>query len=766
MVRSLALISLLLLPAASFAQSPAPAPGGTADLRRYEVQRAASKIAVDGKLDEPAWGTALTFDVPYEWQPGDNAEPPVKTDFLVTYDNDNLYVAFKAYDPRPAEIRAHIMDRDLIETFIQDDHIVLMIDTFNDERRGFQFRVNPLGVQADAVFSQNEGIEDWSFDMIWDSAGQVTAEGYIVEMAIPLEQIRFPRTAGSQTWGFDVGRSYPRNVRHRIAAARRDRSNSCVLCQVVKVTGFEALEPGRNLEVTPTVTANRSDVAASGSGQPGPLQSGDEEVEAGVTARWGVTPNVTLSAAFNPDFSQVEADVAQLSVNERFALFFPEKRPFFLEGIDFFATPLDAVFTRTVIDPKWGGKVTGKEGKNAFGVFLAEDDVESQFLTIPGNQGSFNVELEDIVTTGVVRYRRDVGSGSNVGLLYTAREGDGEYYNRVAGIDGFARFSPSDTMRVQFLRSDTLYPGQVLAQLPADQRFTDAFQGDALYASYFHDDRDWSWQLSYNDREPEFRADAGFIPRVDFREGRLNLQRHFWGEPGQDWYTQINLGFSGGRTEDHSGQLTDEGLDLYVNLSGPLQSLVEISIENNTNFVDRFEPRLYEDMNRYEIYSQIQPNRVGQYSLYVDYGETVDFTNNQPADDLLLLPSAELKIGRHVNAKIDHTFQRLDVDGGELFEANLTQLRLIYNFNVRSFVRGIFQYLDLQQDPALYRDVLRPFIEPETQTFFTQLLFAYKLNSQTVLFLGYTDDRAGAVDYSLTERERAFFFKVGYAFAL
>lgn len=767
MIRSLAWSLLLLLPAASFSQSATPQPGGPADLRRYEVQRAASKIEVDGRLDEPAWSSALVFDVPYEWQPGDNTEPPVKTDFLVTYDNDNLYAAFKAYDPRPGEIRAHVMDRDLIDTFVQDDHIVLMIDPFNDERRGFQFRVNPLGVQADAVFSQNEGIEDWSFDMIWASAGRITEEGYIVEMAVPLAQIRFPRTAGSQTWGFDVGRSYPRSVRHRIAAARRDRGNSCVLCQVVKVTGFEDIEPGRNLEITPTVTANRNDAAAAGGRRPGPLQSGDEEVDAGLTARWGITPNVSLSAAVNPDFSQVEADVAQLSVNERFALFFPEKRPFFLEGIDFFATPIEAVFTRTIIDPRWGGKVTGKEGRNAFGVFLAEDAAESQFLTIPGNQGSSSARLDDSITTGVVRYRRDVGSGSSIGLLYTGREGDA-YHNRVAGVDGFARFSPADTLRVQFLRSDTLYPGQVLAQLPgaAAQRLTDAFQGDALLASYQHDARDWSWQLSYQDREPGFRADAGFIPRVDFREGRVHVQRHFWGERGKDWYTQVNVGFNGGRTEDHSGQLTDEGLDLYANFSGPLQSVVEVSIENNTNFVDRFERRLYEDMNRIEVFSAFQPNQVGRYSLYMDYGETVDFQNNQPADVFVLQPSAELKLGRNVNAKIDHTLQRLDVDGGELFEANLTQLRLIYNFNVRSFVRGIFQYLDLQQDPALYRAEVRPFIEPETETFFTQLLFAYKLNPQTVLFLGYTDDRQGAFDYGLTERERAFFFKVGYALVL
>ncbi|HEX2643020.1 MAG TPA: carbohydrate binding family 9 domain-containing protein, partial [Thermoanaerobaculia bacterium] len=220
--------------------------------RKFEVRRATSAIKVDGTLDEPAWAAALVYDLPYEWAPGDNTPPPVKTDFLVTYDDDNLYVAWRAYDPDPSAIRAHLMDRDAIDTFVQDDHVVFMVDSFNDERRAFQFRVNPLGVQADAIFSENEGIEDFSFDMIWASAGRITAEGYVVEVAIPLNQIRFPRTSEPQTWGFDVGRSYPRSVRHRLAAYPRERGNTCLLCQVDKVGGFTGLEPGRNIELDPT----------------------------------------------------------------------------------------------------------------------------------------------------------------------------------------------------------------------------------------------------------------------------------------------------------------------------------------------------------------------------------------------------------------------------------------------------------------------------------------------------------------------------------
>lgn len=763
MLRHLMGFCILLLPVAGLAQVAQEAEGErqAPSARLLEIRRATSPVRVDGVLDEQTWADALVFDLPYEWAPGDNTPPPVQTDFLITYDDESLYAAWRAFDPEPSAIRAHLMDRDATDTLVQDDHVVLMIDPFNDERRGFQFRINPLGVQADAIFSQNEGVEDFSFDMIWESAARITSEGYVIEIAIPLAQIRFPRTDGVQTWGVDVGRSYPRNVRHRISAAPISRGNNCLLCQIHKVTGFEGLKPGRNLEVAPTVTAKRTDEAPELGGR---LETGDEEVDPGVSARWGITPNVTLNAAINPDFSQVEADVAQLDVNERFALFFPEKRPFFLEGIDIFSTPLQAVFTRTVVDPDWGLKLTGKEGRNAFGVFANDDQVNS-FL-IPSNQGTDFILLNESVTSGVVRYRRDVGANSTLGGLITAREGD-DYHNRVFGLDSFIRFNAASTLRTQYLRSDTLYPREVATTF---RQSLDAFQGDALLLDYEFSGPKWFGSLDYEDRDPEFRADSGFVPRVDIREARGFLQRQIYGEQG-DWYTQWNVGLSTQRTEDHESNLTDERIDLFTNVSGPRQSFLELSLEQNTErvrsvFGNVLEDVLYEDMNRVEAFFRLQPNRVAQLSLYADIGETVDFTNSQAADILEVIPTAELKLGRHLNARIEHTLQRLDVEGGELFEANLTQLRLIYNFNVRSFVRGIFQYLDLQRDLSLFRDEIRSLLDPETEEFFTQLLFSYKLNPQTVLFLGYSNTEEGNQLVERTRTTQTFFFKVGYAWIL
>src|SRR5262249_19124632 len=251
-----------------------------------------------------------------------------------------------------------------------------------------------------AVFSELDGIEDWAWDAIWKSAGRITSDGYVVEVAIPFNQLRFPKSDAALTWGFDVFRSYPRSVRHRISASYQDRNRSCLLCQANKISGLAGISPGRNLELDPTMTGHRTDRRPDF--PEGSLEKDSEKADFGLTARWGVTPSLVLNATVNPDFSQVEADVAQLSVNTRFGLFYEEKRPFFLEGVDFFSTPLPTVYTRTVADPQGGIKVTGKAGGNALGVFVARDSVNN--LVLPSNQASELVSIDQKVWSGVLRY--------------------------------------------------------------------------------------------------------------------------------------------------------------------------------------------------------------------------------------------------------------------------------------------------------------------------------------------------------------------------
>jgi hypothetical protein len=299
---------------------------------KYHVRRAGSEILVDGALDEPAWSNALSLELSYEVRPGENIPPPVRTLLRVTYDDRKVYFGFEAYDPDPYRIRARYSDRD--EAW-EDDWVGVVIDTFNDQRRAYELVSNPLGVQMDAVNDDVHKHYDDSWNAIWESAGRIAQKGYEVEMAVPFSQIRFQHSNGqAQVWGFDAIRSYPRSDRHHIGLFPRDRSNNSYLSQTVKLVGMESASPGHNLELLPTLTATRFDERFHL--PDGELRRGAVDPECGVTLRWGITPNVSLNGAKNPDSSQVVANALQPNINEQLAQFFPETRPLSLEGSDYF----------------------------------------------------------------------------------------------------------------------------------------------------------------------------------------------------------------------------------------------------------------------------------------------------------------------------------------------------------------------------------------------------------------------------------------------
>jgi hypothetical protein len=732
-----------------FAQEQKNELSGTPDHPSYTATKSSGSINTDGTLNETAWRDATTFKIPFEYMPGDNVPAPVETDFLITFDESYLYMAFRCYDPDPAQIRAHLMDRDAINTFIQDDHVTVLIDFFNDERRAFQFRVNPLGVQADAIFSELEGYEDFSWDAIWNSKGKITDFGWVVEISIPFNQLRFPRTDEVQTWGISAQRSYPRTVRHRMASHKRKRDINSELVQLNKVTGFTGMKTGLNMEIDPTMTAIRTDERSNF--PYGDIEDGEVDVEPGVSFRWGITPSMILNAAVNPDFSQVEADVKQLEVNQRFAVRYPEKRPFFLEGADFFLTPIEAVFTRTVADPDAGLKFTGKSGRNAIGAFSTQDRLNN--LMIPSNQGSQSTSLDQDITGGVFRFRRDVGQGSALGALYTGRLGD-DYYNHVAGTDGFFRLSNTKTISFHYLHSETDYAPEVSANYGQAE---DAFSGDAYSFEFNHQSREWGYYLTYDDLSPDFRADFGYVPRVDLRTTELGLSRNIWGEE-DNWYDLISVGSYGGATFDYDENRTDSDIHAYASYSGPLQ----------TNFyvIGALKQELYVD-TEYDLKQamvQLDMKPRGGVRLYMmtHFGDMIDYSNLRLAWHIILNPAVELNLGKHLNLNLRHRYMRLSDQGNEIFTANLSQANLVYNFNVRTFVRAIVQYQDISSNPAMYNFA----VLPEHKTIFTQFLFSYKLNPQTVLFMGYSDNHLGYSGIDIVQQNRTFFVKLGYAWLL
>jgi hypothetical protein len=740
----------VLLAGARAAAQEAPAPAPTADSaapvsRVFTLRQAAGQVQVDGRLDEPAWQAAVPVDLPYESYPGENAAAPVRTECRVTYDAEALYFGCTAHDPHPASIRARLADRDVPTA---DDWVGFVVDPFQDRRYGYVFRVNPQGVQMDAAFSQVDGREDASWDALWTSAARITEDGYVVEAAIPFKALRFPRRAGAQTWGFIAERAYPRTVRHLIRSMPIDRDQDCLLCQADRLSGLEGIAPGRGVQANPTLTFGRTDRRDQPAAPA--LQPGDVQVEPGLTARWSVTNNLALSATLNPDFSQVEADVAQLDVNTRFALAYPEKRPFFLEGADLFQTFAPVVFTRSVADPAGGVKVVGKEGRDAVGAFMAQDRVTN--LLFPSNRGSRSTQMTDDALAGAFRYRRDVGRASTLGMVYTGRMSEG-YANHLWGVDGLVRLSPANNLRFQFAQTATEYPDSIAAEFGQP---SSSFGGHALIAQLTHNSREWYAYAQYQDLGRGFRADVGFAPRVDVRVARTQAERIVWSR-GSGWFTRLSAGLFAERLQDQGGVLTDQAVAAVASYAGPMQSRVELRAGPRDERVDG---TLYH-LRDARLTMEARPTGNLTLRLSGRFGDEVDYANGREAGVVRLDPGVDLRLGRRVMLDMGYSMQRMRADGQEILSADLLQLRAVYHFDVRTFVRAVVQYQATDRNQAMF---VSP-VAPHSENLFTQLLFAYKLNPESVIYLGYTDTRLGDDEINLTQTGRSLFLKFGYSFS-
>lgn len=724
----------------------------------YAVDVALSRtdgiVVVDGLLDEAAWRDATEVELIYETQPGENTPAQVKTLAYLMEDGVNLYIGFAASDPDSSAIRAYLRDRDKAW---DDDYVGIVIDTYNDGRRGVEFFSTPLGVQMDVTYDESSiqggefGKEDSSWDAIWDAAGQISSDGYVVEMKIPLTQLRFPAGDGIKTWGIDLYRNYPRDKTYSLSNNTFARGNNCYLCQFSTLSGLQDVEPGRDLEIVPTITASRTE----SSDDPGvqPLLSGNTNTEAGLSMRWGITPDLTANLAINPDFSQVEADVAQLDVNERFALFYPEKRPFFLEGANYFSTPIQAVFTRSIGSPDVGAKLTGKRGDHTFGVLLVED-AETNLL-FPGAFESDSETLELPNTTMIGRYSLGFGQASSVGGVVTARDGDG-YHNYVAGIDARWKISDQHTLTAQYLESDTEYPLDTALEFSQP---IGIFEGDAAMAAYEFDSRNWFGNLRYASRSDGFRADSGFVAKVGEDAIEADAGR-VWHGGTANWWSRISLiaGYHIAHLADGRFKRKDNVLRFRV--QGALQSSINVAYRTTSEL----ENDILFDMERIGLYAQVTPRRGLAMGLGVRVGEQIDYANTRLADQRVIEPSISWNINRNLLLGLQGVIASLETKQGEdIFDASVFDVRLTWQFSVRSFLRFTVQQASTSQNQDVYFEP----IEAETDDVGRQLLYSYKINPQTVFFLGYSDQYVDDDSLSkLTVSDRSLFMKIGYAWNL
>ena len=682
----------------------------------YHIPHVESAPKIDGTISDGEWDGAERVHLSNETFPSQNIPALADTEVLLMEDGANFYLAFIAHDPEPDKIRAFYRDRD---SSWDDDFVGVVIDTFNDERRAFEFFANPLGVQTDATLDDVVGNEDDSWNAIWDSAGKINKQGYTVEMMIPLNQLRFTAGLDKQIWGINLIRNYPRDKRHTFSSNTKDYSLTCYLCQLKKAEGFSNLREHVNLQLVPTVTASYS------ADRPSPATDDhwqhDFNPQFGMDVRWGINQDFYLNATYNPDFSQVEADVAQLDVNNTYSLYYPERRDFFLDGADYFNTMTNLVHTRNIAAPDFGVKVTGKRNGNTYGLFFA-NDTNTSFI-IPGNEGSLLASLDNTKSLNtVLRYRRDINRNTNIGIIATDRRA-GDYYNTVAGIDGNMRIGNSDQIAVQVLKSFSKYPGSIQSGYSQKEKIHDS----AYLFRYHHDDDHWFWTGRFTQYGDDFRADMGFINRVDYRQVLLQLGRK-WRFGSDRRFNYLQIGSNYVKTWDAAGNNLGQEFLIFMNAQGPWQSFLHFNYNKRKHFYNgRF-------FNEYVVnfFGNIQPRAGMIFGLNINTGDRIDFANTRPGWIFTVNPDVNMQIGKHLQLRLQYHYQRLDVDGGNLYYTNLADFRTTYQFGIRSFLRAIIQYSDTRQNPALYTFA----VDKKTKTLAAQLLYSYKINPQTRFYIG------------------------------
>lgn len=496
-MRSSALFLLAaLLPAAARAQSPREYPGRGAPT--VTVPRTADPITLDAELSEPAWEGAVRLTGFSQYQPVDQRPALEPTEIRVLYSPQAIYFAIIATTTDPGSVRATLAKRDNIGN---DDRVTIYLDTFNDRRRAFFFGANALGVQLDGVRTEGAasagnmfgGSVDLNPDFRFETKGRITPTGYLVEMRIPFKSLRFP--GGVQNWGIQVVRNIPgRAAEDTWTDAQRGASS--MLAQSGHLVGIENVERGVVTDLQPFITE-----AVSGTrGADGGFARDNGTFDAGLNLRFGF-PSFAVEGTVNPDFSQVESDAGLVTVNERFTLFLPERRPFFLEGIELFATPGQLVYSRRIANPIAGGKVTGKLGRTGVALLSALDQVA-------GQDALFNV----------ARFRADYAANSIVGLTLTDRR-RGNESNTVAAIDNRFVFNKLYYFETQY--------GQSITTRGSDTRSAPTWR-----ASLDRTGRVWGFNYSAYAFGDRFQSDAGFVPRVGYQYAH-GYNRFAWlGKPG------------------------------------------------------------------------------------------------------------------------------------------------------------------------------------------------------------------------------------------
>jgi len=769
-----------MLPLLLLLQAPGPVYDGRLRQLDVRIPRVEASITIDGVLDEPVWRGAARLIGFTQYRPIDSRPAADSTEALVWYAADAIYFGIRAYEAHGNVVRATLADRDNIDA---DDNVQILLDTFNDRRRALLFAVNPYGAQEDGVRSEGlagaaggqnagqrfDGVIDLNPDYVYQSHGRLTPWGYEIEVRIPFKSLRY-QSGATQDWGLQVVRT-TQHTGYEDTWTPVVRASASFLIQSGSLKDLTGLRRGLVMDVSPEFTSR-----VDGAPQATDYGYGTVDPQLGLNLRWGISQNLSLTGTANPDFSQVEADVGQVTVNRRFALFFPEKRPFFLEGLEQFDTPNALIYTRQIVSPIAGAKLTGKLGGTAVAYIGAVDD---DAASATGDHPIVNL----------LRLRRDLGASSTLGAAYTDRM-DGDAYNRVLGVDARVIWKKIWFSEAQFVGSWTKNGAGVRAGELWDVTF------------YDRTGRSYGNHGELVGISPDFEAASGFVNRTNIVQARIFNRFSLYGKPGAT-LEQATTFFMIQPTWRY-----DDFFKLRSTLEGSVGETILLTLRggwgvnaNWNNSHQRFDPP---DYARYATSAVGTPFAI-PHGLYNLWGADVGF--NTPNRALTLGASigagegaifAEAAEGRGLSAFLGLTWKptpalRIDGqwaheritrarDGSRFSTANIPRLKIEYQLTRAIFFRYVAQYraedqtalLDPRTDQPLYLfdpDSAR-YVPARAQVrhdFRNDLLFSYKPTPGTVFFFGYGASLSEPTAFRFRDLRRTsdgFFLKASYLFRM
>jgi len=721
-----------------------------------------TEVKIDGALDEPVWKKLKRFANFSEVSPGDNTKPEEETEVMSYYDNDNFYIGIICYEKDMSKLRATISERDKM---FNDDFAGIILDTYKDSKSAYEFFVNPYGIQGDLMWNSS-GNEDETYDAVWYSESKIYKDRWTCEIAIPFKSIRFENIP-EQEWHFHLLRIRPRDNRYQYSWLPINRDAPSLFTDYGILKGIKNVKTGKNFEILPYTLASQSGSISDRNNADSKFENDKIKGQMGLNLKYGITSNLTADFAINPDFSQVEADAGQIDVNTTFALFFTEKRPFFLEGNNIFNSPTNVVYTRSINSPLFAFKLSGKIGGKADLGFISAYDDKSPFM-IPLTESSEILSTERKSLSNILRLKYDLGQDSYLGMIYTDREVkkdnnkffDIDGYNRVLGIDGSLRFLKNYSVTFQLLRYFTKEINDTSLYYNPETfgkgNYTASFDGESFsgFGGVLRFDRSakhWNFNTTYTSTSPEARRDNGYISSNNFHE--LSTWQGYTFFTDTKVVNRIQPSAYGMIRYDYDGKLKEQFLqtELYLQFTKQITFDAIYFLVNNEDFGGVFN----KDVNRFSVNMNLNTFKKIQGGFYLEFGKSIVRETPSYVGYLKYYQGwATIKPVDRLVSELSYVYYDLakSFDGEKLFTGYIFRDKTTYLFTKNISLRLVLQYDSFQQKFD---------IDP---------LLSYKLNPFSVFYLGsthaFSEIESPGSKPRYIETDRQLFLKFQYMWRL